>query len=154
VEATTLLAEVLSKIQLAETFKKTKDLSCVCETATVFLPYYEEAQATETPTSDKPPKYRKRGRPRKDIDPLIVIHMISNRAKAADVAEFLGIHRDTIYASHREAFDEGRKLFREKWSVIGEEIFQNYLKERKLKEELRKKKQKDYRAMYYQKHSK
>ena len=92
--------------------------------------------------------FRKRGRPRKDIDPLIVIHMISNRAQAVDVAKFLGVHRDTIYASHREAFDEGRKLFREKWSVISAKMFQDFLKKRKLKEELRKKKRKDYQEMY------
>lgn len=129
-------------------------LSRACETPTIFRPYYEEAQAAETPTSDRLPGCRKRGRPRKDIDPLIVIHMLSNRAEAADVAEFLGIHRDTIYASHRQAFNEGRKLFREKWSVISAEMLQNFLKERKMKEELRKKKQKDYRALYYQKHLK
>lgn len=125
-------------------------LMCARETPTI----YEEAQAAEIPTRDKPSGHRKRGRPRKDIDIEFMKHMISNKAEAADVAKFFGVHRDTIYASYNQVVIEGRKLWWEKWSKISEVKFQNSLKKRKMKEELRKKKRLEYRAMYYQKHLK
>lgn len=129
-------------------------LTRACEAPTIFLPYYEEAQAAEAPTIDKPPGNRKRGRPRKDIDPLIVIHMLSNKADLVDVADFLGVHRDTLHSNYGPIIDEGRNLWREKWKEITKDWLNDFIKEKKLKEELRKKKRKDYRLKYYQKHLK
>lgn len=51
----------------------------------------------------------KRGRPKKEIDAGIIFHMLKNNAPIVKVAKYLGVHRDTIYANHRDMIEEARR---------------------------------------------
>lgn len=72
----------------------------------------------------------KRGRPRKDIDTGIIIHMLKNRATIAAVAKHLGIHRDTLYENYRSVIEEGLASHREAWRKISDEMLTRFLEEK------------------------
>jgi transposase-like protein len=77
---------------------------------------------------------RKRGRPRKHIDPGVIFHMIKNNAEITDVARHLGIHRDTIYTNYRQLIDQAREIHRAEWKALRDVELEKWLEEKRLKE--------------------
>lgn len=93
-----------------------------------------------------------RGRPRKIIDPGVVFHMIKNCAPITAVANHLGVHRDTLYANFPVLIKEAYASHREAWGKISDEMFANWLEQKRLIEELqqpKRKKRKYLRKQYH-----
>lgn len=91
---------------------------------------------------------KKRGRPRKDIDTVVILHMLQNKAPIVFIARFLGVHRDTLYSSYRPVIDEGLARHRAAWKIIGDEMHRQFLERKRLKEEGKRKKRR-YRSGYF-----
>jgi len=68
-------------------------------------------EASET----TPLKRRGPGRPPKEIDVGVALHMFRNSASVRAVGEHLGCHRDTLYTRYRSIIDGGRKFHRNFW---------------------------------------
>ena len=51
----------------------------------------------------------KRGRKKKIIDADVVFHMTRYNLPVRAIAEYLGVHRSTLYESHGDALKEGRE---------------------------------------------
>lgn len=52
---------------------------------------------------------KRRGRPRKDIDIGVMLHMMRNGASVMAAAKGMGINRDTLYSRFRDIIEAGRK---------------------------------------------
>lgn len=50
-----------------------------------------------------------RGRPKKDINVALMVHMMRNGASVCAVAKGLGLHRDTLYHRCYDAIEAGRQ---------------------------------------------
>lgn len=50
----------------------------------------------------------KRGRPRKEVDPGIISHMLQNGAPIAVISKHVGVSRDTIYANYGDVIRQAR----------------------------------------------
>ena len=98
--------------------------------------------------SGKPDK-PKRGRPKKKFDVGLAFHMLKNKASIAAVARHVNVHRDTLYANYRPLIEAARIAHREAWKIIADERFRQFLEKERLKEEAKRKKRRDRRAIYY-----
>jgi len=78
---------------------------------------------------------RKRGRPRKEVDPGVILHMLTNNAPISRIAKHIGIHRDTIYTNYRQVIEAARVCNREAWKKISDAMFEEFLEKKRLKDE-------------------
>lgn len=59
----------------------------------------------------------RRGRPQKEVDPGVMLHMMRNGAPVKVVARLFGVHRDTLYVRYRDVIEAGRRAARQHWLV-------------------------------------
>ena len=60
---------------------------------------------------DKPRK----GRPMKEINADLMLHMMRNGASVRSVAKIMGIHRDTLYSRYKHIIRAGRQAYEKFW---------------------------------------
>jgi hypothetical protein len=75
--------------------------------------------------------FRRKGRPRKDVDVGVIFHMLKNGAPIAAVARHIGIHRDTLYTNFRSVIEEARVSHHAAWKVISDEMLWKLLEKKR-----------------------